>query len=214
MPGLYPYFFAAYAIIVAAIIPPSMMITFSVLAAKNIRQIRQRVQPLSSGQNNTTNVKTAANGNTNARLKKQDYQLMKLLWVDVTIYCISAIPSPIYYIYAAITLTSTKTAEQTAWQNFFNYLAYQFLLYIAASTSLYTNLIVSKAVRDEFQSFFKRYIFKQGEPTIDSSSNNRNHQYTRPGPATVTVRTNQKPTAVQQRCSIRQPQHLQQTHRI
>jgi hypothetical protein len=97
MPGLYPYFFDGYAIIIAAIIPPSMMITFSILAAKNIRQLRRRIQPLRVDRNPITNV------NTGVHLKQHDYQLLKMLIVDVTIYCISAVPSPIYYTYAAIT---------------------------------------------------------------------------------------------------------------
>ena len=70
MSGLYPYFFAAYAIIIAAIIPPSMMITFSVLAARNIRRIRQRVQPLPGGQNNVTNVHGVSRANGGVRLKQ------------------------------------------------------------------------------------------------------------------------------------------------
>jgi hypothetical protein len=159
MPGLYPYFFAAYVIIVVTIIPPSMMITFSILAVKNIRRMRQHFHPQPIAQNNIANLHTAINRRrVGVRLKRYDYQLLKMLCVDVAIYCISAIPSPIYYIYAAITLKSIKSAEQVAWQNFFYFLAYQFLLYIAASTSLYTNLLVSKAFRDEFRLFFNRGI--------------------------------------------------------
>jgi hypothetical protein len=158
MPGLYPYYFTAYAIIVVTIIPPSMMIIFSILAARNIRRIRQRVHSQPVAQNNTINIHTPTNRHVGVRLKQYDYQLLKMLCVDVAIYCISAIPSPIYYIYAAITLKSTKSAEQVAWQNFFYFLSYQVLLYIAASTSLYTNLLVSKTFRDAFRSFFNRCI--------------------------------------------------------
>ncbi|UJR25207.1 hypothetical protein I4U23_006559 [Adineta vaga] len=163
MSGLYPYFFTAYAIIIAAIIPPGMMITFSILAAKNIQRIRRRIKPLPDHTNLSSNVITVTNNNNpnTIRLKKYDYQLLRMLCVDVTIYCISAVPSPIYYIYAAITLKTTKSAEETAWQNFFSYLTYQFLLYIAASTSLYTNLLVSKAYRNEFRLFINRYLLNR-----------------------------------------------------
>jgi hypothetical protein len=169
MPGLYPYFFAVYAIIAAAIIPPIIMITFSILAAKNIRRTRQRVQPLPVNTNNITNINTTTNGSTHVRLKQYDYELLKMLWIDVIIYCISVIPIPIYDIYAAITLKSTKTEEQVAWQNFFTYLTYQFLLYIAASTSLYTNLLVSKGFRKGFQSFLNHYIFKRNQLLTNNS---------------------------------------------
>ncbi|CAF1167805.1 unnamed protein product [Adineta ricciae] len=172
MSGLYPYFFAAYAIIIAAIIPPSMMVTFSILAAKNIQQMRQRVQP-SVGNVNTSQLTT--NSNLGVRLKQYDYQLLRMLVVDVTIYCISAVPSPIYYIYAAITLKATKSSDQVAWQNFFSYLAYQFLLYIAASTSFYTNLLVSKAFRDEFRIFISRYTRCRIQPTTMTRSRVHNN---------------------------------------
>ncbi|CAF1047907.1 unnamed protein product [Adineta steineri] len=176
MPGLYPYFFAAYAIIIAAIIPPSMMITFSILAAKNIRQMRRRIQPSSMD---------TIVGNSNIHLKQYDYQLLKMLFIDVIIYCISAIPSPIYYIYAAITLQSIKTAEQIAWQNFFSYLAYQFLLYIAASTSLYTNLLVSKAFRKEFQVFMNRFIVNEQQFFAVKSNKMINNNSFQTGQATI-----------------------------
>ncbi len=197
MVGLYPYFFAAYAIIIAAIIPPSMMITFSILAAKHIRQIRQRVQPLPTSRVNTTD------RNTGVRLKKYDYQLLKMLLVDVIMYCISAVPSPMYYIYIAITLKSSKTAEQLAWENFFNYLAYQFLLYIAASTSLYTNLLVSKAFRNEFRSFINRYIFKRRQLATTNSSNHTNKNFNRLD--LIALRNHRRPVITQERMN---------THRI
>ncbi len=177
MSGLYPYFFDAYAIIIAAIIPSSMMITFSILAAKNIRQICRRIQPLRVDRNHITNV------NTSIHLKQHDYQLLKMLIVDVTIYCISVAPAPIYYTYAAITLKATKSAEQVAWQNFFYYLAAQFL-YIAASTSLYTNLLVSKPFRKEFRSFLNRYILNRRQ-FITNSSTNKINNIIQGGPVTI-----------------------------
>jgi len=174
MPGFYPYFYTAYAIVVAAIVPPSMMVTFTILAAKNIRQLRRRVQPVRFDRNHNANV------NIGVHLKKNDYQLLKMLMVDITIYCISATPTPIYYVYAAITLKSPKTPEQVAWQTFFNYLAYQVVLYTAASTSFYTNLLVSKAFRNEFRLFLNRYNPNRGE-LIQNSSTNRVNNNTIPG---------------------------------
>ncbi len=207
MPGLYPYFYAAYAILVAAIIPPSMMIIFSILAAKNIRQIRQRVQPLPVRQSNITNVNTGTNRNIGVHLKQYDYQLLKMLVIDVIIYCISSIPAPIYYIYAAVTLKSIKSAEQTAWQNFFNYLAYQFLLYIAASTNLYTNLLVSKAFRAEFWSFLNRYIFKRRQQVTNNSTNNTIDHSIALGRFTLRNETKTKLTITQQQVNTRSLQH-------
>jgi hypothetical protein len=189
MSGLYPYFFAAYAIIIAAIIPPSMMITFTILAAKNIRQIRRRVRP--------GTVDTTTTENTGIRLKQYDYQLLKMLTVDVTIYCISAVPSPMYYIYAAVTLKSTKTAEQLAWQSFFNYLAYQFVLYIAASTSFYTNILVSKAFRAELRLFLNRYLLRRRHVIHTHCHNNNNNTNHAIRLGTITVRNGARSTKTQ-----------------
>jgi hypothetical protein len=179
MPGFYPYFFDVYTIITAAIIPPSMMITFSILAAKNIRQLRRRIQPLHVDRNHITNV------NTSIHLKQHDYQLLKMLIIDVTVYCISVAPSPIYYTYAAITLKATKSAEQVAWQNFFYYVVAQFL-YIAASTSFYTNLLVSKPFRKEFRSFLNRYILNRRQ-LIANSSTNKINNIIQGGPVTIRI---------------------------
>jgi hypothetical protein len=108
-----------------------------------------------------------------------------MLMVDITIYCISATPTPIYYVYAAITLKSPKTPEQVAWQTFFNYLAYQVVLYTAASTSFYTNLLVSKAFRNGFRLFLNRYIPNKKQIIMDSSTNKVNNNTIPGGLATV-----------------------------
>jgi len=195
MPGYYSYFYAAYAIVGAAIIPPGMMVTFTILAAKNIRQLRRRVQPVRIDRNPNTNGNIPANANTGVHLKQNDYQLLKMLMVDITIYCISATPTPIYYVYAAITLKSPKTPEQVAWQTFFNYLAYQVVLYTAASTSFYTNLLVSKAFRNEFRLFLNRYIPNRKQLIIDGSTNRVNNNTIPGGPATL--RSDPRPAVVQ-----------------
>ena len=72
-----------------------------------------------------------------------------------------------------------KSAESTAWQNFFSYLAYQFLLYIAASTSLYTNLLVSKAFRNEFRLFLHKYTFLKKCIGTNLATRNSNNNFIR-----------------------------------
>jgi hypothetical protein len=195
MPGYYSYFYAAYAIVGAAIIPPGMMVTFTILAAKNIRQLRRRVQPAHVDRNHNTNVNIPTNANTGVHLKQHDYQLLKMLMVDITIYCSSAVPAPIYYVYAAITLKSPKTPEQVAWQTFFNFFTYQVLLYTAASTSFYTNFLVSKAFRNELRLFLSRY-FPNKRPLIMNSSTNKVNNNTIPG-GLATVKSDVRLAVVQ-----------------
>jgi hypothetical protein len=195
MPGDYSYFYAGYAIVGAGIIPPGMMVTFTILAAKNIRQLRRRVQPTHVDRNHNANVNIPTNANTGVHLKQHDYQLLKMLMVDITIYCSSAVPAPIYYVYAAITLKSPKTPEQVAWQTFFNFFTYQVLLYTAASTSFYTNFLVSKAFRNELRLFLSRY-FPNKRPLIMNSSTNKVNNNTIPG-GLATVKSDVRLAVVQ-----------------
>lgn len=66
MPGLYNILYAVYAVICAGILPPSLMISFGLLALYNLHLMRQRVAPTTTG---------AA---PRVILKRVDYQIMKV----------------------------------------------------------------------------------------------------------------------------------------
>lgn len=66
MPAVYSHLYAAYAVVCAGILPPSLMIIFGLLARHNLQLMRQRVMPASVG------------GGSRMRIKNVDYQIMKV----------------------------------------------------------------------------------------------------------------------------------------
>lgn len=66
MPGVYRILYAVYATICAGILPPLSMVIFGLLAYRNLRHMRQRIEPVNNGQQRRT------------RIKRIDYQIMKV----------------------------------------------------------------------------------------------------------------------------------------
>lgn len=76
-----------------------------------------------------------------------------MLFVEVTIYCISTLPFPINTFYQAITTDIVKNKDRIAIENFSTFLAGSILQYVNASTALYSNLITSVAFQHETKRF-------------------------------------------------------------
>ena len=103
MPGLYSYLYAAYTVVCAGILPPSLMIIFGLLARHNLQLLRQRVVPASVG------------GGSRMRIKNVDYQIMKVghallysfFYIDVNFefYQIDALCRSGYLLYFDITIS-------------------------------------------------------------------------------------------------------------
>ncbi|CAF2755412.1 unnamed protein product [Rotaria sp. Silwood2] len=125
--------------------PLPLMITFTTLAYKNLRRVQGRVQPVINMRNNVNVVRTGIR----RRIQSSDIQLLKMLIVETTTYCVSMISYPIYIIYAAVTLNKMKSGEQQNIENFVAYVVTLFLPWIEASSTLYTNMIISKLFRHE-----------------------------------------------------------------
>ena len=66
MPGFYRIFYAIYSAICSGILPPSLMITFGLLARRNLRLMRKRITPAGLA------------GNQRVIIKKVDYQIKKV----------------------------------------------------------------------------------------------------------------------------------------
>ncbi|CAF0883071.1 unnamed protein product [Adineta ricciae] len=146
MPGIYRILYAVYAIICAGILPPFSMVTFGLLAYRNLRYMRRRIQPANSDQRRQT------------RIKRTDFQIMKMLSVEVMIYCASTLPFPINTVYAAATVNVIKSKDRAAVDAFLSFLAGSILQYMNASTAMYSNLITSAAFRNELKKFFKNCL--------------------------------------------------------
>lgn len=146
--GLYIVIYTIYGAIVT-IIPLTIMLVFSILAARNLRQIRSRVRAdhLTNSRNNLT-----AN-----RIKKRDSQLVVLAIGEVILYLISNTPFPIASFYTVATLSTPKTANMTIIENFIRYIIFNFLLYVNSCLTFYVHLIASKAFRQECKRIFLNF---------------------------------------------------------
>ncbi|CAF1270024.1 unnamed protein product [Adineta steineri] len=139
MPGLYKVLYAGYAVICAAIFLPSFTITFGLLARRNLRLMRRRIVPAGTIEGSRTFI------------NKVDYQIMKMLFVDVTIYCITIFPFPITTVYGVITMNTIKSTDRAAIDNFLSLLAGSILQYLNVSSAMYSNFITSVAFREELK---------------------------------------------------------------
>lgn len=175
VPEGYLYFNAGYSVIIGAVLPPAIMILFSILAVRNLRRVQQRARRTNAFTDNASATRSTATGQTHLRIKQHDYQLLKMLLVDVVIYCISNVPPPISNIYNSVTFKWSKTPDQISIQNFLTYLVSQFFVYFGTSASLYTNLIISKTFRKELKSLLLRQILstRRFVTTVDTDASGR-----------------------------------------
>ena len=88
--GTYAFTYAIYSVVVIGILPLLFMIVFSALAWRNLQQIRSRVNPTGPARSNVL-------------VHKRDRDLMKMLFAEVFVYCVTTIPYPINLIYNVTT---------------------------------------------------------------------------------------------------------------
>lgn len=84
--GTYAFTYAIYSVVVIGILPLLFMILFSALAWRNLQQIRSRVNPTGPAR-------------PNVLVHKRDRDLMKMLFFEVFVYCVTTVPYPINLIY-------------------------------------------------------------------------------------------------------------------
>ncbi|CAF0988941.1 unnamed protein product [Adineta ricciae] len=162
VPGVYRILYAVYAIICASILPPFSMAIFGLLAYRNLRYMQRRIQPTNSDQRRQT------------RIKRTDYKIMKMLSVEVMIYCASILPFPINTVYAAVTVNVIKSKDRAAVDDFLSFLAGSVLQYMNTSTAMYSNLITSAAFRKELKKFFKNRL--KLHRVLNNAASTKEHQ--------------------------------------
>ncbi|CAF4708777.1 unnamed protein product [Rotaria socialis] len=180
VPEAYLYFNAAYSVLIGAALPPGIMIVFSALAVRSLRGIRKSIRQAIVQVNNASIRDSATTTPMSIRIKQHDHQLLKMLLVDVILYCLSNIPPPMSNIYSSVTLKWNKTPEQIQLQNFFTYLVSQFFIYFSTSASLYTNLMISKTFRHELISALLRHFLSTRRVLIRVYTNGNTNNTVRP----------------------------------
>lgn len=111
----------------AAILPTGLMIIFSLLAYKNIRNMIGNIHPQRSHRQIPEKI----------RLQKRDRQLSKMVFVQIIVYMIFTIAYSIQTVYdeARLIIGGTKSSERSAIENFVLFITFAFLFnfYSAAS---------------------------------------------------------------------------------
>lgn len=125
LPGAYALFYAIYSLIVIGILPLFLMILFSLLAWHNLHEIRSRVAPVDTMRN--------------FRIHKRDRDLMKMLSVEVLVYCVTTIPYPINLIYSVSTtgIAAYKSPMRKAIESLIGYIISPFLNFMYCCAQFY-----------------------------------------------------------------------------
>jgi hypothetical protein len=131
-------------ILIAGMLSPVLMIVFSVLAIRNIRQTYSRVK-----YSNQSNVH---------RIQKRDQHLMALLAAGIISYTITNVPLPVYHFYSAIQtiIDTNKSPERMATEKFLFFLMTAPIAGINYSLHFYIYAATSKKFRKELLHAFQR----------------------------------------------------------
>ncbi|CAF4364230.1 unnamed protein product [Rotaria sp. Silwood2] len=145
---IYSMIYTIYYMIFAGILPPLLMIIFSVLVMKTLGKLRSRVQPKSEDREykQSTNI-----------LRKRDRNLMKMIFIEVMFYVISTMPFSIYLIYKIITNFSTQNQERKQFESFISYIVQYFILYINTVLPFYIYVSTSSSFRTELKKVFNKF---------------------------------------------------------
>jgi hypothetical protein len=132
---LYSLIYTIYYIIFAGVLPPFLIVLFSLLVMRNLKQMRSRVQPTTT-ENPSVNI-----------LRKRDRDLMRMVLIEVMFYVISTMPFSIYLVYKMITNDYVKSKEQNQIESFINYMTQSFIMYFNTALPFYIYISTSSSFR-------------------------------------------------------------------
>ncbi|CAF4078886.1 unnamed protein product [Adineta steineri] len=146
--------YTIYYLIFAGLLPPTLIIIFTMLVFKTLKQLRSRVKPTAeNGERNTTTV-----------LRKRDRDLIKMVFIEVMFYTISTLPFSIYLIYSLITSNISKSKERQQVESFVNYLTQSFIMYFNTALPFYIYFCTSPSFRKQLKRvIIKYYCFIMGK---------------------------------------------------
>lgn len=149
--GAAALYHSIYICFVAAILPTSLMIIFSLLAYRNLQQMTRNVHPL--------NTSPSSQEMEKLRLQRRDRQLSTMLFVQIIVYMTFTFAYPIQTLYNAVVLIigGSKTAERTAVENFTLFLTSGFLLNFYSAASFFV-FLSSTAFRKQLRQIFNKIL--------------------------------------------------------
>lgn len=135
--------FISYFAIMKEMVALSLMIICSLWSIKNIR----KPHPAAAGNNLAMNRTGGPTNNLQSNASK-DRQMIRMLFIDISMNVLFSFLYAIYFVYGQITENHTKSYAQLQIENIVLFLSL-YLVNIPFCTSCYTNLIVSKTYRKE-----------------------------------------------------------------
>ncbi|CAF0918230.1 unnamed protein product [Adineta steineri] len=119
--------YTSYSLTFIAILPPSLMILFSFLARHNLTMIRSRVKLIDGDKTRDIHI------------HKRDHDLIKMLFGEVVMFCLTTCPFPCITLYNFLTvpITSNKTPIRVAIESFINFIIQPLLNYTYCCTQFY-----------------------------------------------------------------------------
>jgi hypothetical protein len=135
--------------IFAGIFPPLLILIFTLLVMRTLKQLRSRVQPITT----TTTETGSRNQSMKIVLRKRDRDLIKMLVIEVMFYFITTLPFSIYLIYKMITNNLRKSEERQQIESFINYITQSFIMYLNTALPFYIYIATSPAFRRQCKQF-------------------------------------------------------------
>jgi hypothetical protein len=127
---LYAWIYTIYYVLFAGILPPLLIVIFSLLLIRNLKRIRNEIRSI--------------HGNI---LRKRDRDLIKMVLIEVMVYVISTIPFSIFLIYKMITNDYIKSQERKQIESFLHYITQSFLMYFNTVLPFYIYIFASTSFR-------------------------------------------------------------------
>ena len=122
----------------------TLMILFTLMALYNLHQTRQRVQPMIQQRNIVLPI------------RRQDLQLMKMIFAETIVYLIGTMFFPVFMIYSIVTRSQTKTFNQYAINLFVSFLTTDFFINLNSCSTFYIYFCVSTTFRKCCKQFLIR----------------------------------------------------------
>jgi len=141
----YTLIYTIYYLFFAGIIPPLLILIFSFLLMKNLKQMRTHIQSQSPSRKTTITI-----------LRKRDRDLMRMVLIEVLFYFINTMPFSIFLIYRILTKDHIKNKEQKQIELFINYMTQSFLMYFNTVLPFFIYVSTSSSFRRKLTNIFKK----------------------------------------------------------
>lgn len=127
------------------------MTIFGFLTVRNIRRVRHRVNIQGNGRQ--VALRPPYSGMAG---RSREYQILRMILIQLAVYVVTCIPFPVYLMYAAVTVQATKSTVESALDRFFSAIAYMFTN-INFSATFYIYVLTARVFRKDL----KRLIFQR-----------------------------------------------------